>query len=910
LSLLSTVLSAETGVNTTTFGDQGSQPTSGQGGGTIAVQDDGTYAIVWQTDTGGVFMQRFDASGAKLGAEARLSSLAVNAGDPAITSLAGGGYAVTWQQSGASGQSIAVEILDGSGAAVSQVQANTHVGTEKLNPSIAGLAGGGFVVVWESANQATAGYDVYSQRFDASGNKLGGETLVNVTTLYDQASPVVAATVDGGYTIAWLSASGTGLSVAADVMFKPYKADGDPVYASGPEFQANIDSQPFYAHGVDAAALSIGALVGGGFVLAWAGLNDTPSGMNSLGIWAIRYNDGWWSNDFQVNTYTTDQQTNPAVAGLANGGFIISWQSAGQDTQFGDAPGTGVYAQRYDFFGQTDGFETRINTRTTSYESGPSVASFNDGSYVLAWTSIGQDANGSLGVYQRIATVSDSFALTDGADAFAGGASDTLVTATQGSMSSGDDITGGSGVDVLRLTIAGTLDLTAPTTFSGFEAILGTAGDDTFIVSADRLAGVTFLMGGSGRDTISYAGQPAVVVDINAAQFETIEDVIGSSFDDVIAATADANHLYGGAGADVLDGSAGDDYLDGGAGADTLIGGYQDDVFIVDNSSDVVIELSGEGTDTVRTAIGDRLNYANFFILTANVENLTGTSAGAQGVQANGLDNVVTMGIGADLIAMHDGGVDTVNGGQGSDYIYFGAAFTAADHVDGGAHTDTLTLMGATSVVLTAASLVNVERLVLYSAVYAGGGAFSYQIETVDETVAAGATLFVTAASLQWNESLIWFGAAEADGHFTIHGGAGVDYLLGGDQSDYLIGNAGDDDLIGRGGGDTLIGGAGSDAFVYGFWIDSTAASPDQIVGYQQIDVIQLSAIDANTTNGAGDDAFTFIDSQAFHGVAGELRVYQQNGGWVVAGDVDGDGVADLMILIQGDQPLVGGFWL
>ena len=68
------------------------------------------------------------------------------------------------------------------------------------------------------------------------------------------------------------------------------------------------------------------------------------------------------SGEFQVNTYTTSNQTTPCIAALNDGGFVVTWQSLGQD---GD--GDGIYAQRYDVNGDVNGAEFQVNTYTTDY---------------------------------------------------------------------------------------------------------------------------------------------------------------------------------------------------------------------------------------------------------------------------------------------------------------------------------------------------------------------------------------------------------------------------------------------------------------------------------------------------------------------------------------------------------------
>ncbi len=140
-----------------------------------------------------------------------------------------------------------------------------------------------------------------------------------------------------------------------------------------------------------------------------------------------------------------------------------------------------------------------------------------------------------------------------------------------------------------------------------------------------------------------------------------------------------------------------------------------------------------------------------------------------------------------------------------------------------------------------------------------------------------------------------------------IKGGSGNDTLFGRSGNDVLDGGTGSDKLYGEGGADILTGGTGADHFIFRALSDTRRSSSDTIKDFHSgSDHIDLRGIDANTKI-AGDQAFTFIGSNAFHGKAGELRFVDG----AVAGDVNGDKVADFSIKVLGLSALSkGDFYL
>ncbi|HLP80860.1 MAG TPA: M10 family metallopeptidase C-terminal domain-containing protein, partial [Nitrosomonas sp.] len=123
--------------------------------------------------------------------------------------------------------------------------------------------------------------------------------------------------------------------------------------------------------------------------------------------------------------------------------------------------------------------------------------------------------------------------------------------------------------------------------------------------------------------------------------------------------------------------------------------------------------------------------------------------------------------------------------------------------------------------------------------------------------------------------------------------------------NDTLSGEGGNDSLTGAAGADTLTGGAGSDTFVYAATAHSFGINQDTIVGFVSgADRINLSVIDANTTNAAGtNDTFQFITGNEALTKPGQVRYDATTG--LLEANVNGNSAADLQIQLAGAPSLL-----
>ena len=136
---------------------------------------------------------------------------------------------------------------------------------------------------------------------------------------------------------------------------------------------------------------------------------------------------------------------------------------------------------------------------------------------------------------------------------------------------------------------------------------------------------------------------------------------------DILVGDGNPNDLDGHGGTDRLEGPGGDDILDGSAGVDTLVGGMHNDTYIVDETSDTITELAGEGMDEVRASRSYTLR-AGVDIETFRTTSDIGTAA--IDLAGNAIRNAISGNNGNNVIN-GGGGNDTLTGLGGEDWFRF-----------------------------------------------------------------------------------------------------------------------------------------------------------------------------------------------------------------------------------------------
>jgi len=384
-----------------------SHTTQEQIGSSVTSLADGGYVVTWESylqdgDWYSVHGQRFDSTGTEVGAEFQVNTYTTDSqSQSSVVSLDNGGFVVVWTSAGQDGDSNGIygQRYDAAGNVDgTEFQINTEITNNQFDPSAASLADGGFVVTWTSLYQDAAinTYGVFGQRYDGSGAVVGSEFQVNTYTPSNQDSSDVTSLADGGFVVTWSSGGQDG--DITGVFGQRYDATGSEV---GSEFQINTYTLSYQNQP------SIADLADGGFVVTWSSYGQDG---DVFGVYGQRYDVAGdvVGAEFQINSYTTSQQSNSSVAGLDDGGFVVTWDSFNQDGHH-----YGVYGQRYAADGSEVGSEFLINSTTASGQSQPSIASLADGGFIVSWSSYGQDG-GTYGIYAQQFSFTTVVAQEDG----------------------------------------------------------------------------------------------------------------------------------------------------------------------------------------------------------------------------------------------------------------------------------------------------------------------------------------------------------------------------------------------------------------------------------------------------------------------------------------------------------------
>ncbi len=256
-----------------------------------------------------------------------------------------------------------------------------------VNPST-----GGFVVVWTSGESSGTDNDASSEQariYDIVGAPQS-EFQVNTYTQGQQGFVSDVAHLDSGaFMVVWQSGSSPDTLFGA-IHGRSFQSDGTPI--TDDLVVSSFSTGPIQSP-------SIGKLSDDEYIVVWR--NDFPQDSDAAGLFGQIVDVGGTKvgGEFQINSITTGEQTQPRVAG-ANGGFVVAWASEALD---GD--GYGIAVRLFDSVGLPLDSEVLVNEITTGDQVKPAVQGLPNGQYLVVW----EDRSGSdgsiAGISERILDV-------------------------------------------------------------------------------------------------------------------------------------------------------------------------------------------------------------------------------------------------------------------------------------------------------------------------------------------------------------------------------------------------------------------------------------------------------------------------------------------------------------------------
>ncbi len=405
--------------------------------------------------------------------------------------------------------------------------------------------------------------------------------------------------------------------------------------------------------------------------------NDVISGDVQANV--LDGGDGFDTLDYSASSaaIVVNLVNNTVTSNLAAGDTVFNFEaingSAFADTMTGDATANFLYG-----LAGNDTLFGGLGNDTLSGGDG------NDRIYGGEGSDIVDGGNGTDTADYRYSAAAVTVSLVTNTGLGGEAAGDQLISIENLSGSNFDDVlTGDAGVNRL----VGRL---------GNDVLNGGAGNDYL----DGGSGIDVLNGGDGIDTAEYTDSWAGVTvnllantgvggEAKGDTFISIENVLGSQFDDIITGNAVNNRLNGDAGNDTLNGGDGNDMLVGGMGADTLIGGAGDqDAAVYDTAaSAVIVNLATGGTGG--EAAGDTYNGVEYVCGSAFGDTITGDAAINRLMGGAGNDRID--GAAGNDYLLGEAGNDSLIGGAGADVFVFDKSFgkdTISDFWAGVGRTD------------------------------------------------------------------------------------------------------------------------------------------------------------------------------------------------------------------------------
>lgn len=328
--------------------------------------------------------------------------------NPDVVAAGGNRFLVAWesardQSNNPTQEDLKYRVLDSDGDdETDEAQAGSVTAGIQNIPKVDRLPDGSFVIVWQSrdtANIQTTQHDIRAVVLDDDFDEMTAEFSPQAVVANSQRRPDVAALDTGNILIAWDSDNAQADGFANGVRAAVYDPDGNEVLG---EFVVNglLPNDEFRQGNQQSPAVT--GLADGSFVVAYESFFVGTDGSGTAVVAKIFDKDGdVIAEDFVVSEFTQFQQSDPEVTTLANGNFVVTWIS--DDNQQDDDDGYAIKARIFDADGDPVSDEILVNEVVQGDQLNPDVTPLADGGFAIVWDSAdGEDDFSTTGIKMRL----------------------------------------------------------------------------------------------------------------------------------------------------------------------------------------------------------------------------------------------------------------------------------------------------------------------------------------------------------------------------------------------------------------------------------------------------------------------------------------------------------------------------
>ena len=292
-----------------------------QGGNSVknynktAINNNNISIVVWhdyREGTSNIYAQLLNSSGALIGHNIKVNNTENDKDylDPDVAVNDKNQFLVVWSD-GRDGYKIYGQIIDENGNFVGYnfMISDENLYSYQIQPAIASNSKE-FIVAWSDGREGSM-YDIFAQKLDQDGNKIGKNFIVNADSqTVSKYNPDIAIRKDSSYIVTWYFYKNGLYTPASIVRDKNNQILSSQIEVSDSSY---ISMNNYYPQA---------SVADSGFIVVWYRINN--NNYNIIGQLLNSAGEKIDSN-FVINDASTSSRYSPAVTADSSGNFVVTW---------------------------------------------------------------------------------------------------------------------------------------------------------------------------------------------------------------------------------------------------------------------------------------------------------------------------------------------------------------------------------------------------------------------------------------------------------------------------------------------------------------------------------------------------------------------------------------------------------